>query len=137
VAVALGIVDISLGTDTAGSGRVPAAFGGIVGIKPTYGLVPTRGVVPACRELDCVSVFARTVELAEFAASIMTGADRADPTSRQFPADRPLAAPPLPRLAVPRSDQLVSLSPSWRGDLAARGQALGGARRDAGRGRHC
>src|SRR3954453_2343366 len=61
VAVALGIVDFALGTDTAGSGRVPAAFNGIVGLKPTYGLIPTDGVVPACRSLDCVSIFARTV----------------------------------------------------------------------------
>ena len=59
MAVALGIADIALGTDTAGSGRVPAAFQGIVGVKPTRGLVPTTGVVPACRSLDCVSVFAR------------------------------------------------------------------------------
>ncbi|MCW2904553.1 MAG: allophanate hydrolase, partial [Streptosporangiaceae bacterium] len=55
VAVALGIADFALGTDTAGSGRVPAAFNGIVGVKPTYGLVPTEGVVPACRSLDCVT----------------------------------------------------------------------------------
>jgi len=54
VAVALGLVDFSLGTDTAGSGRVPAALNGIVGIKPTRGLVPTTGVVPACRSFDCV-----------------------------------------------------------------------------------
>jgi allophanate hydrolase len=60
VAVALGIVDFALGTDTAGSGRVPAAFNNLVGLKPTRGLVSTRGVVPACRSLDCVSVFARS-----------------------------------------------------------------------------
>ncbi|MBZ9645422.1 amidase family protein, partial [Streptomyces sp. PSKA30] len=54
VAVALGLVDLALGTDTAGSGRVPAAFNGIVGLKPTRGLVPTTGVVPACASLDCV-----------------------------------------------------------------------------------
>lgn len=58
VAVALGMSDLALGTDTAGSGRVPAAFGGIVGLKPTRGLVPNVGVVPACRTLDCVTVFA-------------------------------------------------------------------------------
>src|SRR4051812_38495900 len=58
VAVALGIADLAVGTDTAGSGRVPAAFGGVVGYKATYGLVPTRGVVPACREIDCVTIFA-------------------------------------------------------------------------------
>src|SRR5690349_2313839 len=67
VAVALGIADLALGTDTAGSGRVPAAFNGIVGLKPTPGLLPTDGVVPACASIDCVSVFARTVGEAELA----------------------------------------------------------------------
>ena len=62
VAVALGHVSFALGTDTAGSGRVPAAFCNIVGLKPTRGLVSTRGVVPACRSLDCVSVFSLTVD---------------------------------------------------------------------------
>jgi allophanate hydrolase len=64
VAVADGTVAFSLGTDTAGSGRVPAAANGIVGLKPTVGLVPTAGVVPACRSIDCVSIFAPTVDLA-------------------------------------------------------------------------
>src|ERR1700722_16299872 len=58
VAVAAGLVSFSLGTDTAGSGRVPAAFNGIVGMKPTKGALSTKGVVPACRTLDCVSIFA-------------------------------------------------------------------------------
>ncbi|MBO4260816.1 amidase family protein, partial [Streptomyces griseorubiginosus] len=71
VAVALGIVDLALGTDTAGSGRVPAAFNGIVGLKPTRGLVPTEGVVPACASIDCVTVFARTLPEAEQALSFM------------------------------------------------------------------
>ncbi|MFD0733285.1 allophanate hydrolase [Planotetraspora mira] len=71
VAVALGIVDFALGTDTAGSGRVPAAFNGIVGLKPTYGLVPTDGVMPACRSLDCVTVFARTLPEARRAFAVM------------------------------------------------------------------
>jgi allophanate hydrolase len=60
VAVAAGLVSFSLGTDTAGSGRVPAAFNNIVGLKPTRGLLSTRGVVPACRSLDCVSIFGLT-----------------------------------------------------------------------------
>jgi allophanate hydrolase len=64
VVVAEGIVPFALGTDTAGSGRVPAAANGIVGLKPSLGLVSTRGVVPACRSIDCVSVFASTVDLA-------------------------------------------------------------------------
>ena len=62
VAVGAGIAPLSLGTDTAGSGRVPAAFNNIVGLKPSLGLVSTAGVVPACRTLDCVSVFALTVD---------------------------------------------------------------------------
>lgn len=62
VAVAKGLAHFALGTDTAGSGRVPAAFNNIVGVKPSRGLVSTQGVVPACRSLDCVSVFALTVD---------------------------------------------------------------------------
>jgi allophanate hydrolase len=65
VAVASGEVDFALGTDTAGSGRVPAAFNGIYGLKPTFGTIPTEGVVPACKTLDCVSVFSRTVGVAQ------------------------------------------------------------------------
>ena len=80
VAVALGIVDLALGTDTAGSGRVPAAFNGIVGLKPTRGLVPTTGVVPACASLDCVTVFARTLPEAEQALAFM-----ASPSGRELP----------------------------------------------------
>ena len=62
LAVGAGLVPLALGTDTAGSGRVPAAFNNIVGLKPSRGLVSTAGVVPACRTLDCVSVFALTVD---------------------------------------------------------------------------
>jgi allophanate hydrolase len=91
VAVALGIADLALGTDTAGSGRVPAAFQGIVGVKPTRGLVPTTGVVPACRSLDCVSVFARDLGLAELALAVIAGPDPADPLGRVPPGDVPLA----------------------------------------------
>lgn len=80
VAVALGIVDLALGTDTAGSGRVPAAFNGIVGLKPTRGLVPTTGVVPACASLDCVTVFARTLPEAEQALAHLTS-----PSGRELP----------------------------------------------------
>jgi allophanate hydrolase len=97
VSVALGIVDLALGTDTAGSGRVPAAFQGIVGVKPTRGLVPTTGVVPACRSLDCVSVFAPDLGLAELALTVIAGPDSADPLSRTAAAamaDLPLPTPP-------------------------------------------
>ncbi|HKY13399.1 MAG TPA: amidase family protein, partial [Microthrixaceae bacterium] len=83
VAVASGMVDLALGTDTAGSGRVPAAANGIVGLKPTRGRVSTAGVVPACRSLDCVSIFARDVGLAAQAAAVATlGVDVDDPWSR-------------------------------------------------------
>jgi allophanate hydrolase len=81
VAVALGLVDIALGTDTAGSGRIPAAFNAIVGLKPTPGLVSTTGVLPACRSLDGVSVFARTVTEAWVAFTHMAGHDPSDPYS--------------------------------------------------------
>src|SRR5712671_6876957 len=73
VAVALGLASFALGTDTAGSGRVPAALNGIVGLKPTRGVIPCTGVVPACRSLDCVTVFARSLGLARRAVAIMAG----------------------------------------------------------------
>jgi len=85
VAVAAGIVPVSLGTDTAGSGRVPAAFGNIVGLKPTLGAVPSRGVVPACRSIDTVSVFARTVDEALGVLRVIAGWDAADSYSRRAP----------------------------------------------------
>src|SRR3954447_11805413 len=79
VAVATGEADIALGTDTAGSGRVPAALCGVVGLKPTRGLLPITGVVPACPSLDCVSLFAPTVAAAVAAMAIAAGPDAADP----------------------------------------------------------
>jgi allophanate hydrolase len=85
VAVARGFVDLALGTDTAGSGRVPAAANGIVGLKPTRGWVSATGVVPACRSFDCVSVFARSVEEADVAVRLMAGPDVSDPWSRIAP----------------------------------------------------
>jgi allophanate hydrolase len=86
VAVAAGLVPFALGTDTAGSGRVPAALNGIVGHKPSRGLVSTAGVVPACRSLDCVSVFAHSVREATAIVEIMSGVDPADPWTRALPA---------------------------------------------------
>ena len=83
LAVALGMADFALGTDTAGSGRVPAAFNNLVGLKPTRGLVSTAGVVPACRSLDCVSVFAKSCSRALSVLEAMQGYDPADPYSRQ------------------------------------------------------
>ncbi|WP_249669326.1 allophanate hydrolase [Cellulomonas hominis] len=114
VAVALGIVDLALGTDTAGSGRVPAALQGVVGVKPTPGLVPTTGVLPACRSLDCVSVLARDLTLAARAVALMSGPDGLDALARPVPDDAPRAAPEHAVLAVPRAADLAALSPLWR-----------------------
>ena len=91
VAVAAGLVSFALGTDTAGSGRVPAALNGLVGLKPTPGLCSTTGIVPACASLDCPSIFALSVEDALITLSVMAGEDDADPWSRPGPPC------PLPR----------------------------------------
>ena len=85
VAVAAGIADVALGTDTAGSGRVPAAFGDIVGLKPTPGAVSARGMVPACLSVDTISIFARTVDAALAVFRVIEGFDPADPYSRAAP----------------------------------------------------
>jgi len=82
VAVAAGLVTFALGTDTAGSGRVPAAFNNLVGVKPSPGLLSARGVVPACRSLDCVSIFALTTSDGAAVAELARGFDGADPYSR-------------------------------------------------------
>ena len=82
VAVALGLASFSLGTDTAGSGRVPAAFNNLVGHKPSCGALSTRGVVPACRSLDAVSIFALTAEDAERVLAVAAGFDAEDEYSR-------------------------------------------------------
>lgn len=82
VAVASGMVTFALGTDTAGSGRVPAAFNHIVGLKPTKGLLSTHGVFPACRSLDCVSIFAGCCHDAQTVLEVAAGFDPADPFSR-------------------------------------------------------
>ncbi|MFH3479395.1 allophanate hydrolase [Xanthobacter variabilis] len=89
VAVASGLVAFSLGTDTAGSGRVPAAFNNLVGVKPTKGLVPNTGLVPACRSLDCISVFGVTTGDATLVRQVMEGVDEGDAYSRAAAA-RPL-----------------------------------------------
>ena len=88
VAVAAGLVPLALGTDTAGSGRVPAMLNNIVGLKPSLGLVSTHGVVPACRTLDCVSILAPTVEEARLVLTVIAGYDRSDPYSRKRPLDK-------------------------------------------------
>ncbi|MFN3745651.1 MAG: allophanate hydrolase [Hyphomicrobiaceae bacterium] len=102
VAVARGIVPLALGTDTAGSGRIPAGLNNIVGLKPSLGLVPTTGVVPACRSLDCVSVFALTAEDAFAALSVMAGHDENDAFSRPLPLGALSAIPAAQRIAIPR-----------------------------------
>lgn len=107
VAVALGVADLAIGTDTAGSGRVPAAFQGIVGIKPTVGVVGTDGVVPACRSWDCVTVFAADLASADLAMEIMA----AGAPGRPWPPRTPLAGPARPVVAVPR--ELPELSEAW------------------------
>jgi allophanate hydrolase len=118
--VARGLVPFALGTDTAGSGRVPAGLNNIVGLKPTRGALSNRGVVPACRTLDCVSIFATTVADATRVYDAAAVLDPADGLSRQAP-DEALAwtMPEAPRLAIP-------LRPEFHGDARAE-QAFGEA----------
>lgn len=104
-AVGAGLVPFSLGTDTAGSGRVPAAFNGIVGLKPSLGALSASGVVPACRTLDTVSIFARGVGDAFAVFQAACGFDGEDAYCRPFPPPAPSAFPSGIRLGVPRADQ--------------------------------
>ena len=129
--VATGQVDFALGTDTAGSGRVPAGLNNIVGLKPTKGLISTRGVVPAAQSVDCVSIFARTVGMAIRVLEAAMGFDALDPYSRTVP----LKTSPFPsafRFGVPSAL-------TFQGDAAAeaafgaavkRLEAMGGTRVD-------
>lgn len=105
VAVAAGLVSFALGTDTAGSGRVPAAFNDIVGLKPTKGLLSTTGVVPACRSLDCVSIFAANCADAEEVLAVTQGYDVTDAFSR-IPIKEDLERAERLRIGVPQPDQL-------------------------------
>ncbi|HEY0343739.1 MAG TPA: allophanate hydrolase [Solirubrobacteraceae bacterium] len=118
VVVADGTVPFALGTDTAGSGRVPAALNAIVGFKPSLGRLSTSGVVPACRSLDCVSLLTADVDGAARVLDVAAGPDPADPYSRvPAPAgtgERLAGAAAGARLAVPRPDQLT-----FCGDAAA------------------
>jgi allophanate hydrolase len=107
VAVSAGLVPLALGTDTAGSGRVPAMLNNIVGLKPSLGLISTAGLVPACRTLDCISVFSLTVDDAMAALKVMAGPDKADPFSRDRPLAGMTAFPGKLRLGVPRNGQLI------------------------------
>src|SRR5215831_4103812 len=101
VAVATGLVPVALGTDTAGSGRIPALFNNIVGLKPSLGLVSTLGVVPACRTLDCVSIFAHTADDCSAVLAVIAGFDDDDPYARRRPLHSPGALPAV-RVAVPQ-----------------------------------
>jgi allophanate hydrolase len=105
VAVAAGITPIALGTDTAGSGRVPAMYNNIVGLKPSLGLISTKGVVPACRSLDCVSVFALTVDDAWATLAVLAGYDSADAYARARPVGTLGRRPGGCRLGAPRAAQ--------------------------------
>jgi allophanate hydrolase len=134
VAVAKSLCAFSLGTDTAGSGRVPAAFNNLVGLKPTRGLLSTTGVVPACRSLDCVSIFARTLVEARTVWDVARGFDAKDPYSRILPASAG-AAPWLSgsfRFGMPDDAQLKFFgdeeTPRLYRQAAERLEFLGGIR---------
>ena len=132
VAVARGLVPFALGTDTAGSGRVPAALNNIVGLKPTKGAVSTRGVVPACRSIDCVSVFALTVDDAVAVYRAIAAFDPEDPFSREVATPEAGLAAAAPRIGVPdpmsrrfAGDALAERAfDAALGDIAALGAAL-------------
>lgn len=121
VAVARAEVPFSLGTDTAGSGRVPAGFNNLVGLKPTPGRVGTSGVLPACRTLDCVSVFALTVEDAATVLAIIEGPDAQDAYSRFEPG--PAQWPARLRIGIPAAPE-VDDADAWSQALQ-RAEALG------------
>ncbi len=126
--VATGEVDFALGTDTAGSGRVPAGLNNIVGLKPSKGLVSTRGVLPAAQSVDCVSIFARTVDVAAKVLASAMGYDAEDPYSRRLP----MASKPLPaafRIGVPKTLAFYgdALAEAAFADAVARLQAMGGS----------
>ena len=129
VSVALGMASFSLGTDTAGSGRVPAAFNNLVGLKPSCGLLSTSGVVPACRTLDCVSIFALTAKDAETVLARAQGFDEADAYSRKaLPAEAKIKA--AFTFGVPKAHQLAFFenpeTPNLFQDAIAQLKTLGG-----------
>ena len=121
--VAAGIVAVALGTDTAGSGRVPAAFGNVVGWKPTIGAVPSLGMVPACRSVDTVSVFARTVDEALGVARVIAGAAAGDAYGRALPPGYLRRGGGALRVAVP--DDLSACEPGVRAVVEAVAARLG------------
>jgi allophanate hydrolase len=104
VAVSAGLVPLALGTDTAGSGRVPAGLNNIVGLKPSLGLISTSGVVPACRSLDCVSIFSLTADDAWTALTALSGFDERDSYSRQLALGNPGSLPQGTVIGIPRAE---------------------------------
>ena len=128
VVVARGDVPFSLGTDTAGSGRIPAGFNQLVGLKPTPGRVGISGVLPACRSLDCVSVFAHTVDDAAAVLAVLEGPDGDDPYSRFMPGRA--ALPSALRVGVPSAATFfgdAGYEAAWTtacASLAAQGHTL-------------
>jgi len=106
VAVARGLATITLGTDTAGSGRIPAALNNLVGLKPSLGAVSARGMLPACRTLDTISVFALNVADAWAGFEAIAVPDARDPYSRAIPRQDLASAPPIRRLGLPRMPEL-------------------------------
>ena len=135
VAVAAGLVSFALGTDTAGSGCVPAAFNNIVGLKPTRGLLSTRGVVPACRSLDCVSVFAHSAQDAVEVLDVAACFDLHDPLAREAPSAELRSFGPKPRFGVPLAGDLEFFGDREAGSLFAAAIAkleqIGGIRANA------
>ena len=126
VAVASGVVAFALGTDTAGSGRVPAAFNGLFGLKPTPGRVSTQGVLPACRTLDCVSIFAHTAQDAAHVLAVVEGPDPADAYSDFAPGPAALPALPALRIGIPRQPDLdgaIGYDLAWAAALAKLAEA--------------
>ncbi len=109
VSVGLGIADFALGTDTAGSGRVPAAFQGLYGIKPSRGWSPRTGVIPACHSIDVVTVMDTDLDRARLVASVMRGPDGVDPLASRTPR----AAQAVRRIGVAAPEQLGTLAPGW------------------------
>ena len=129
VAVALGEADFALGTDTAGSGRVPAAFNGLVGLKPSRGLVPTTGVVPACASLDCVTTFTRSAVDAARLLDVLAGPDGEDPgartlAARWFHTPVRIGVPAVADLAFPADDYGPDAFEAARDRFAALGCEL-------------
>ncbi|MDB5812257.1 MAG: atzF [Betaproteobacteria bacterium] len=121
--VALNLVSFALGTDTAGSGRVPAGLNNIVGLKPTRGAISTAGVVPACRTLDCVSIFALTAGDAWDIYKVARGPDPADVYSRPLMPSHHLRAAPL-RCGVPGRSQLEFCGDAEAAAMFERGVSL-------------